>query len=208
MPISSPPPRPSRHAFTLVELLVVIGVIALLIGMLLPALSTARARARGVACQSNIRQIATAAIMYANEQKVYVGYAAGLDRKTQLYPYLRQGANNADVNDRQVWTCPAAADPFAEAGYGFNTALNFRKLTRIRKWSETVALTDVRPNPTRHRKMTVNVGFADGHVYAPTMEPPFYPGPPPYVGGADVWSGNGVTDPTGPNYKDHLWDLQ
>lgn len=62
-------PCPAPPAFTLIELLVVIAIIAVLISILLPSLSGARERGRLTVCQSNLRQLAIAALTYANDQR-------------------------------------------------------------------------------------------------------------------------------------------
>ena len=63
-----------RHAFSLVELLTVIGIVAVLLSLLLPALANARAQAARVGCMSNLRQLLQAQMMYVADNNGYLTY--------------------------------------------------------------------------------------------------------------------------------------
>lgn len=179
-----------RAAFTLVELLVAIAVIAILAALLLPTLAKARERARRARCASNLRQIAMASFMYVDDHEhtfpiqpddgvpVLAIGGHGTNFYDQLNPYLNQLA---------IWICPSTRPAPGELmSYHMNgfiiTTSGFQQ-SGIRQPSDTLLIGEsggTRWNqaylrPDQHGdylydrpQLTHNGGgnatFADGHV--------------------------------------------
>src|SRR5690348_10214706 len=82
-----------KRGFSLVELLVVVGIIAVVIGLLLPVISRARESANRAPCLSNMRQFGTALLAYAqqNKGKIPIGYLDQMKQENYLLNYNDTG---------------------------------------------------------------------------------------------------------------------
>jgi prepilin-type N-terminal cleavage/methylation domain-containing protein len=116
----------SRLAFTLIELLVVIAIIAILAALLLPALSSARDKAKKVQCISNMRQLAYVYHLYADDNgnklptSEMLGYSSYriINDPLSLCTFFK---TYVPTNNR-VWICPSGRPYLTDQGFGVNYA--------------------------------------------------------------------------------------
>lgn len=177
-----------RWAFTLVELLVVISVVALLMALLLPTLGAAQRRAQDARCRANLRQVGSAFLMYAQENKdlilpsadgAAIRWAANISKHGYLPPLVNLPVGIAPVPT--VMNCPSIfpfgnASPFGdipvmvEQVYGVFTYQTtaypmYYRLSLLRRPDDTPWIVDSWRNGTKRQTFSVGQLSGDSMVH-------------------------------------------
>ena len=137
--------KPCKRSFTLMELLIVIAIIAILAGMLLPALNKAREMARNIACVNNEKQIGLAFNLYHNDYQDY--YPPHIYMPAGIWT---EGLNDLYVKETKVWICPTylTKKPNARIDYGGGYGYAFQVLSM---YKGSGALKSDAEQPRRYR---------------------------------------------------------
>lgn len=185
--------RPRPTAFTLVELLTVIGIISALLGILLPAMNKARQRSLAIKCASNMRQLAAGWTLYAEANKGAIvparmpnlgparnAYFIGngetyrprwyslMGAQTGLYCYRTPSPLQADENtkpiDNPVFLCPAEPDRTSSRHYTYGYNHQFLGNARNKAGTPSGLL-----NPINFPVKSSRISAADTVMFADSM---------------------------------------